>query len=197
MSEPVMAKPSRTTSRRRTRSWKGRRRALWREAALPARSGALAGLVALAVFALGRACAGPELPPPVAREPEAVTAPGSVFLRPEAAGRAERTTPSAVPRSAATLPPGPYEVLCIRKPGRSKQKRIQELGGRRDDGLPWRLPLDTAIAGIEAGRWTFHVGQGDAAADVLVEVSPTGSRYLQTRPDRRVDNNLLSLPECP
>ncbi len=167
----------------------------------PARGWGIAAIVALAVaFGLGRAsrapqpslhpdsapAAGPASPPlPSAPwEPEAVLpeTPAVFLERPAAVGLPE---------------PGMHEVLCITKPGRSARQSIRQIGGRRRDGAPWRLDRERAIAGVKAGVWSFHVGSGAAAVDVIVDIRRAGNEVLKTRPDRREDNNLLSLPECP
>jgi Protein of unknown function (DUF3892) len=162
--------------------------------------GFAAGLLALAVaFGLGRASKGPEpAAVPVTSEPELSPVPRSALERD--LGPAPLQTPAvflANPTAVDLPEPGSHEVLCIRKPGRSARKSIEQLGGRRRDGAPWRLAREQAIEGIKANRWSFHVGSGDAASDVLVDVSRSGKENLKTRPDGRADNNLLSLPECP
>jgi hypothetical protein len=86
------------------------------------------------------------------------------------------------------------EIKCINKSDRySAHERIKSIG----DGRHWKMPQETAIAGIEAGQWRFYVNQAGRKVWVIVAVSAAGNKYLKTENDGEQPNNLLSLPECP
>jgi hypothetical protein len=89
------------------------------------------------------------------------------------------------------------QVMCINKTDRfSAHERIRNIGGVNGDGSRWRLSVDDAIAGIEAGKWRFYTHvQGKSVWVVIAMLN--GRKYLKTEADGEQPNNLLSLPECP
>lgn len=90
------------------------------------------------------------------------------------------------------------EIKCINKSDRmNAHERIKSIGGVNPNGTRWKLSLEEAIRGIEAGKWTFYVHVGGAPVNVIVAVSASGNKYLKTVNDGEQPNNLLSLPECP
>ena len=90
-----------------------------------------------------------------------------------------------------------HQVMCINKTDRkSAHERISRIGGNKSDGTPWRLTLADAIAGIEAGKWSFYVSVGGKSVWVIIATSAAGHKYLKTEADGEQPNNLLSLPEC-
>jgi len=89
------------------------------------------------------------------------------------------------------------EVKCIKKTNRTDpHERIHGIGGQNADGSRWYLPLNDAIAGIEAGKWNFYTSVAGKSVWVVV-ASNNGHKYLKTEADGVHPNNLLSLPECP
>lgn len=92
-----------------------------------------------------------------------------------------------------------HEVTCIIPDGADPDQRIDQIGGRSggaDNGGPWSLLIDDAIAGIEGGRWSFWTQGGGRVARVVVAQRPNGRKYLKTDADRIEPNNLLALPRC-
>lgn len=95
---------------------------------------------------------------------------------------------------------GRHEVTCIVPDGADPDQRIDKIGGKagaENGGGPWILLIDDAIAGIEAGRWSFWTQGGGRAANVVVARRANGRKYLKTEADGIEPNNLLALPRCP
>lgn len=95
---------------------------------------------------------------------------------------------------------GSHEVTCIVPDGADADQRIDKIGGRvgaENGNGPWTLMIDTAIAGIEAGKWSFWTQGGGRVTNVIVARRPNGRKYLKTEADGIEPNNLLSLPRCP
>jgi hypothetical protein len=88
------------------------------------------------------------------------------------------------------------EIQCIRKNDRqSAYERIAFVGGVHR-GQTWKLSLDEAIKGIEAGKWDFYSDVDGDEVGVIIS-SKNGRKYLKTVADGDEPNNLLSLPNCP
>jgi len=86
------------------------------------------------------------------------------------------------------------QVTCTTKAGLHQHPNetfITHIGG------PWgKITEDQAIREIEGGVNTYYVNQGGRRADIEV-VQGKKRKFLKTKPDGYVPNNLLSLPHCP
>ncbi|MCI3133167.1 DUF3892 domain-containing protein [Phenylobacterium aquaticum] len=83
------------------------------------------------------------------------------------------------------------QVTCINKlPRNNTHEGITHLGG-----TGWKWTRQQVIDSIEAKSNTFYTLVGGKRANVEVINGPNG-KYLRTRADGTLNDNLLSLPEC-
>ncbi|HYK94355.1 MAG TPA: DUF3892 domain-containing protein [Candidatus Dormibacteraeota bacterium] len=91
----------------------------------------------------------------------------------------------------------PVRIECINKTNRTdSHERISHVGGRNPNGTRWKLTEAEAIAGIDDGRWSFHVEQPAGRKVGVVIATRLGRKYLKTTADGERPDNLLALPEC-
>src|SRR5262245_13980048 len=74
-------------------------------------------------------------------------------------------------------------------------ERISHVGGY--EGSQWKLTLNDAIGKIESGESAFVVQAARRRVNVIVAVSPSRQKYLNTEIDGDQPDTLLRLPECP
>jgi hypothetical protein len=88
-------------------------------------------------------------------------------------------------------------IDCVTRTQRSgPHERISEVGGPNTNGGRWKLQQGQAIAGIDSGKWTFHVEHPAAHAAAVIIATRLGKRYLKTTADGEQPDDLLALPEC-
>ncbi|HXP04266.1 MAG TPA: DUF3892 domain-containing protein [Stellaceae bacterium] len=93
--------------------------------------------------------------------------------------------------------PAPYLISCASRTDLvNHDRRILRVGGVNPDGARWHISHDTAIAAIEAGRWSFYIEQRGRLVPVIVAVSKYGSKYLKCSRDPLQPESLLALPGC-
>ena len=86
-------------------------------------------------------------------------------------------------------------IMCINRTKRTDpNERIQNVGGFTNEA--WTITLDTAIAHIKSGAWTFYTHEGGKTAEVII-ARHNGHEYLKTEADGVQPDNLLKLPDCP
>lgn len=89
------------------------------------------------------------------------------------------------------------EIKCIIKNDRSNpHERIQAVGGN-SAGRSWIMEQQEAVRAIEGNRIDFFVSSGVHKVDVIVATSRFGHKYLKTKSDGEIPNNLLALNSCP
>ncbi|UWR23452.1 DUF3892 domain-containing protein [Sulfitobacter sp. S190] len=89
------------------------------------------------------------------------------------------------------------QIKCINKQDRDNAwERITHVGGVNSDGGRWKLTQQSAIEYLE-GDWDFWVSVDGDTVWCEVAVSRFGNKYIKTKADGDLPNNLLSLPECP
>lgn len=94
--------------------------------------------------------------------------------------------------------PDTHQVHCIVKSNSKEHyERITHIGGKNGDGTRWKITEESAIDGIESGKWKFYTSVGGESVWVIISKSANGRKYLKTENDGVQPNNLLSLPECP
>lgn len=94
--------------------------------------------------------------------------------------------------------PSRYQIYCIKRSDSfNHHRRIRSIGGINPDGSRWRISEETAIAGIESGRWRFYVSRAGHDVEIIVATSKYGGKYIKTAADGGLHpDGLLALPEC-
>ena len=87
-------------------------------------------------------------------------------------------------------------ITCITKPDRySDHEAIQRVGGVQSNGTRFNISREECYDYIKRG-YAFHVVVG--RYDVPVEAYQRNGvgKYIKTKPDNTMRDNLLSLDEC-
>jgi len=84
---------------------------------------------------------------------------------------------------------GPYQITCASFAYDDGTPYIGTIGGTVN-GRNWALNNKDAIAGIQAGDWSFYTSANGMQANVIIGESASGYLYLTTTPDGTVENNL-------
>ncbi|HBZ43793.1 MAG TPA: DUF3892 domain-containing protein [Maritimibacter sp.] len=89
------------------------------------------------------------------------------------------------------------QIRCINKQDRDNAwESITHVGGVNSDGGRWKLSQQEAIKYLD-GEWNFWVEVDGDRVWCEVATSRFGNKYIKTKADGDLPNNLLSLPECP
>ena len=90
-----------------------------------------------------------------------------------------------------------HQILCVTRSARpDPHERITHIGGRNAGGSQWTITQQTAIEGIEAGRWSFVVEIDGQSVSVIIAVGALGNKYLKTQADGEQPDGLLQLRTC-
>ncbi len=88
-------------------------------------------------------------------------------------------------------------VDCVVRTDRvSPHHRIRAIGGRGQNGEPWRLSEEAAIAAIEGDRASFYIERPKGHRIDLVVGQGLGKTFLKAEPDHESPDTLLALPDC-
>ena len=81
--------------------------------------------------------------------------------------------------------------------GTSTYNEISKIGGTMPDDPRqlWNISQPTAVMGIEAGSWEFHIVKDGVEIKIVVAQSSDGHKYLVAEIDLPFENSLLSLPQ--
>ena len=91
-----------------------------------------------------------------------------------------------------------HQVTCIVPDASDADRRIDSIGGAtgaEGNNGPWALTIDTAIAGMKSGKWSFWTIADGRKVNVII-ATRNGREYLKTEADGAEPNNLLALPRC-
>jgi Protein of unknown function (DUF3892) len=90
-----------------------------------------------------------------------------------------------------------YQIHCVRRSDRlNHDRRIRLIGGVNPDGARWQIGEAAAIAGIEAGQWSFYISRAGRNVDIVVATSRYGNKYIKAADDGLHPEGLLALGEC-
>ena len=90
-----------------------------------------------------------------------------------------------------------HQICCVsRSAFLNHHQRLRGVGGVNPDGSRWKITEEAAIAGIEAGQWSFFIAHAGHEIAVVVATSRYGSKYLKTAEDGLQPESLLALPDC-
>jgi Protein of unknown function (DUF3892) len=102
-----------------------------------------------------------------------------------------------MPGEPSIVPPAsdPTEVTCVSISRGRGRRRIGGIGGTNNDGSSWLLsPLGAHVA-MQAGR-SFYVEGIDGPVPLVAVTTRRGRRYVRTKSDKYLVNNLAKLPKC-
>jgi hypothetical protein len=88
-----------------------------------------------------------------------------------------------------------YRVSCTEKI--EKHEHIVSLGSYGPGNTFHKFSEAEAIAGIESGRDSFYSERPNGHVAEIVVETRLGEKFLKTRPDGQLPNNLDWLPDCP
>jgi len=74
-------------------------------------------------------------------------------------------------------------------------KRLRKLCGRDAEGRFRVLSEPEAIAALQEGRWTLYTRLNGREIPIVIAADLAGNKFLATRIDGRITDDLLSLPD--
>jgi hypothetical protein len=88
-----------------------------------------------------------------------------------------------------------YRITCTTK--LEKHEHVVDLGCYSTDNSYFRFTEAEVISRIESGQDTFYTERPNGHVAEVIVFELKGEKFLRTKPDGELPNNLDWLPDCP